>query len=122
MQLKASSKTGFTDITPGQGSATASSARNSSSDAVYLISGASRGIGLEFAKQILERTRGRVVALCRDPSSSKGLCDLVSSGDGRLHTIAMDLERQASIDNIPNALENLDIRRVDVLLNVAASC
>ena len=112
----------FSDISPGAGSTGASAARNASADSVYVVTGASRGIGLEFARQMLERSRGRVVALCRDPQGSAGLCDLESSGGERLHTLPLDLESQASVDAVPEALKGLGLNRVDLLLNVAVSC
>ncbi|CAM9836561.1 unnamed protein product, partial [Heterosigma akashiwo] len=42
--------------------------RNSDENAVFVVSGASRGIGLQFVEELLTRTKGRVVALCRDPA------------------------------------------------------
>ncbi|KAM6574969.1 hypothetical protein CsatA_023296 [Cannabis sativa] len=44
---------------------------------VSMVQGASRGIGLEFVKQLLEKDdKGHVVATCRNPSGAKGLYDL----------------------------------------------
>ena len=87
----------FTDIVPGAGSTTASAVRNACPDSVYVVCGSSRGIGLEFTRQILEKSEGHVVALCRDPQASTGLCDLKASNRGRLHALKLDLEKQSSV-------------------------
>ncbi|GAV69952.1 hypothetical protein CFOL_v3_13452 [Cephalotus follicularis] len=46
---------------------------------VSMVQGASRGIGLEFVKQLLEKNeKGHVVATCRNPNGATGLLDLKS--------------------------------------------
>ena len=50
-----------------------------------LIQGASRGIGLEFARQCLAAPRiGHVVATCRSPQDASALADLAAGHPGRL--------------------------------------
>lgn len=79
-----------------------------------LITGASRGIGLEFARQLL--TRGdRVFAACRSPESAHQLKALASD---RLHVVALDV---ADADSIAAAqrLVRAQTDSLDVLINNA---
>jgi NAD(P)-dependent dehydrogenase (short-subunit alcohol dehydrogenase family) len=97
------------------------SQRRADPDAVFVVNGASRGIGLQFVRTLLDRTEGRVVACCRSPGTAEGLKDLVASaggGEGRLAVVALDVEDQASVDR---AVADITSRfgRVDLLLNVA---
>ncbi|CAJ1969318.1 unnamed protein product [Cylindrotheca closterium] len=97
-------------------------ARNSDADAVFVVTGASRGIGLQFVKALQTRSKGTIVALCRNPGSAQGLNDFISSlsadQQSRIKVIQLDLEDQASVDS---AVENIksSFDRVDMLLNVA---
>ncbi|KAL8551442.1 hypothetical protein ACS0TY_000512 [Phlomoides rotata] len=54
---------------------------------VSMVQGASRGIGLELVKQLLEKTKeGNVVATCSNPSVATGLLELADRLDiHRLH-------------------------------------
>ena len=67
-------------------------------DELYVVSSSSRGIGLEFATQLLQRTQGRVVGLARDPSGSAGMASLVQSHPDRFLPVQCDLTCQASVD------------------------
>ena len=63
-----------------------------------LIQGASRGIGLEFARQCLTEPRiGHVVATCRSPQDATGLADLAARHPGRLTVLPLDAADEASI-------------------------
>ena len=63
-----------------------------------LIQGASRGIGLEFARQCLAEPRiGHVVATCRSPRDATGLADLAAGHPGRLTVLPLDATDEASI-------------------------
>jgi NAD(P)-dependent dehydrogenase (short-subunit alcohol dehydrogenase family) len=63
-----------------------------------LIQGASRGIGLEFARQCLAEPRvGHVVATCRTPSSASALAMLATTAAGRLTVLPLDVTDEASI-------------------------
>lgn len=48
-------------------------ARNSDPEAVFVVTGASRSMGLEFVKQLLSRTKGRILACVLRPGSSPAL-------------------------------------------------
>lgn len=96
--------------------------RNSDSSAVYVISGASRGIGLQFVKSLMERTEGVIVACCRSPDSANGLNDYITSlsqsDASRIHRVAIDLEKQDTIERAAAVIKD-QFNRVDVLINVA---
>jgi len=64
-----------------------------------VVTGANRGIGLEFTKQLLEsRSGNRVVAACRDPASADDLRALQALvGFDRLAITTVDVGDEASI-------------------------
>mmetsp|Transcript_28320 Transcript_28320/g.58000 ORF Transcript_28320/g.58000 Transcript_28320/m.58000 type:complete len:292 (+) Transcript_28320:97-972(+) len=99
--------------------------RNTDPNAVFVVTGASRGLGLEFTTQLLARTKGRVVACCRAPpteASSHRLNELLAQEAyaSRLSVLPLDLASQTSIDDFPAILTTaIDTDRVDMLLNVA---
>jgi NAD(P)-dependent dehydrogenase (short-subunit alcohol dehydrogenase family) len=76
-----------------------------------LITGANRGIGLEFARQYAA-AGWRVVATCRDPARAKAL--KVVAGD--LRVCALDVGDFVAIDVLARELEN---EPIDILLNNA---
>ena len=76
-----------------------------------MITGANRGLGLEFATQYLA-DGWRVIATCRDPSAAVGLSGL--SGDIEVHRLAVDMSRQ--IEDLKSALGE---QPIDVLINNA---
>ncbi|KAM0746053.1 NAD(P)-binding protein [Meredithblackwellia eburnea MCA 4105] len=89
---------------------------------VYFITGASRGLGLEFAKQILEKEKDSfVIATARDPSAAKGLQALVAANPGRIHALKMDVTSEGSVKAAVNEVESLNLVKngVDVLINNA---
>jgi NAD(P)-dependent dehydrogenase (short-subunit alcohol dehydrogenase family) len=55
-----------------------------------LITGANRGLGLEFAKQCLA-DGWQVYAACRDPSSASDLRRLADASDHKLRIMALDV-------------------------------
>jgi NAD(P)-dependent dehydrogenase (short-subunit alcohol dehydrogenase family) len=79
-----------------------------------LITGANRGLGLEFTRQYLA-DGWRVYAACRDPASASELCRLTEGSD-KLRLLAMDVTDQASINA---AVVELDDQAIDLLLNNA---
>ncbi|XP_074276690.1 uncharacterized protein LOC141600365 isoform X2 [Silene latifolia] len=63
-----------------------------------MVQGASRGIGLEFVKQLLEKDkRGHVVATCRNPENSSGLDDLKTRYSDRLNILKLDVTSETTI-------------------------
>ena len=77
-----------------------------------LVTGASRGIGLEFVRQWLARGE-EVFALARRPESSAALGDLGRAHAGRLRLAACDVADDASVERarraVSEAWDGLDI-------------
>lgn len=92
--------------------------RNADTGAVFAVTGASRGLGAEFCRAILARSRGRVVALARNPGESEELQNLASSHAGRLIPVQVDITDEDSIARAASEVSS-HCGHVDVLLNVA---
>jgi NAD(P)-dependent dehydrogenase (short-subunit alcohol dehydrogenase family) len=80
-----------------------------------LITGANRGIGLEFARQYLA-DGWQVYAACRDPSSASELRRMADGSGGKLHVLPMDVSNLASVRA---AAAELKGKPIDLLLNNA---
>jgi NAD(P)-dependent dehydrogenase (short-subunit alcohol dehydrogenase family) len=80
-----------------------------------LITGANRGLGLEFARQYLA-DGWRVYAACRDPATASELHRLAEQADDKLRILAMDV---TDPDSIHAGATELDGQAVDLLLNNA---
>ena len=94
-----------------------SSSTTTSDSKIFVVSTASRGIGLEFTKQILNsNTNTVVVALAR--SSSSSLSSLSSQYGNRLRVIPIDLEDPETITTAGDSIKSV-VSHVDVLINVA---
>ncbi|KAF3944202.1 hypothetical protein CMV_029309 [Castanea mollissima] len=66
---------------------------------VSMVQGASRGIGLEFVKQLLEKNeKGHVVATCRNPDVASGLLHLKNRYAERLSILPLDLTIESTIE------------------------
>jgi NAD(P)-dependent dehydrogenase (short-subunit alcohol dehydrogenase family) len=61
-----------------------------------LVTGANRGLGLEFVRQLLVRG-ARVVAACRQPGKALKLTELAAAHPGRLSVLPLDLDKERSI-------------------------
>ena len=82
---------------------------------VVLVSGANRGLGLEFARQYAA-DGWQVLAACRSPDSAKELQKLAKASDGRIRVIAMDVTNAASVSAAADGLKG---EAIDLLLNNA---
>ena len=82
---------------------------------VVLVSGANRGLGLEFARQYAA-DGWQVLAACRSPDSAKELQKLAKESDGRIRVFAMDVTNAASVSA---AAAELKGEAIDLLLNNA---
>jgi NAD(P)-dependent dehydrogenase (short-subunit alcohol dehydrogenase family) len=80
-----------------------------------LITGANRGIGLEFARQYLA-DGWQVYATCRHPGSASELRHLAEASDYKLRIMALDVTDSASVKA---AAAELDGQAIDLLLNNA---
>ena len=80
-----------------------------------LITGANRGLGLEFAKQYLA-DGWQVIAACRNPSAAQALRRLEDNSGGSLTVIAMDVADAASVQR---AAADVQLPSIDILINSA---
>jgi NAD(P)-dependent dehydrogenase (short-subunit alcohol dehydrogenase family) len=80
-----------------------------------LITGANRGLGLEFARQYLS-DGWQVYATCRNPATASELRRLAGNSDDKFRILAMDVTDPASIQA---AATELDGEAIDLLLNNA---
>lgn len=60
------------------------------------VSGANRGLGLEFTRQLLLRG-AHVLAACRQPGKALKLTELAAAHPGKLHVLPLDLGKERSI-------------------------
>lgn len=66
---------------------------------VSMVQGASRGIGLELVKQLLEKNeKGHVIATCRNPDGANGLLELKNKFFERLDIQRLDLTNERTIE------------------------
>ncbi len=84
-----------------------------------LITGANRGIGLEFARQFLERG-DRVFAGCRDPDAATELREWAANYPGSLSVIALDVSDEASVA-AARATVGGETSALDLLINNAGT-
>ena len=85
-----------------------------------LVTGANRGLGLEFTRQLLVRG-DRVVATCRRPGKATALNRLAGEHPGHLHVLPLDVAEPAShaelVRELPLVLGAQG--RLDMLVNNA---
>lgn len=97
---------------------------------VSLVQGASRGIGLEMVRQLLEQpdgglpgrpnaAGGHVVATCRDPEGAIELSELLEKHPDRLTVVPLDVENTETIEAAASLVKH-KLGRVDVLCQTAA--
>ncbi|MEE4295129.1 MAG: SDR family NAD(P)-dependent oxidoreductase, partial [Wenzhouxiangella sp.] len=81
-----------------------------------LIIGASRGIGLALARELLARSSdGTVILASRSALASDELRPLVAQYEGRLTRMTMDVTDQASVADAARRLDELSVRPALVL-------
>jgi len=66
----------------------------------FLITGTSRGLGLEFVRQLLEDPANLVVATARNPEGSAGLQELKTSAGAKLVILKQDVMEFDSADAV----------------------
>lgn len=84
-----------------------------------MITGASRGMGLEFVRQCL--TRGaRVFAGCRKPENAAALQTLSADHPGRLTTLTLNVTDEVTTDAAVEAIRS-QVDGLDLLINNAGA-
>lgn len=82
-----------------------------------LVTGANRGLGLEFVRRLLARG-DRVIAACRHPGKATALNHLAGEHPGRLHVLPLDVASAKSREAFARELP-LVCERIDLLVNNA---
>jgi NAD(P)-dependent dehydrogenase (short-subunit alcohol dehydrogenase family) len=82
-----------------------------------LVTGANRGLGLEFVRQLLARG-DHVIATCRHPGKATVLNPLAGEFPGRLHVLPLDVGDPKSIAELARELP-LVCETLDLLVNSA---
>ena len=82
-----------------------------------IVTGANRGLGLEFTRQLLARG-DRVVAACRHPGKASELNHLAGEHPGRLHVLPLDVAEEKSRTAFARELP-LVADAIDLLINNA---
>ena len=86
---------------------------------VAVVTGASRGIGLEFVMQLLGRGPDwTVFATCRDPDAAETLAAMGERHAGRLHVLPLDVAEEDTVARAASDVADLT-DRVHLVLNVA---
>ncbi|KAH9848826.1 NAD-P-binding protein [Lenzites betulinus] len=94
--------------------------QTTTSQTTWLVTGASRGIGFEIVRQLLESSDNLVLAACRTPEKATELAALKEGAKGALHVIQMDVSDFDSIRTSANAIEAiLADAGLDYLINNA---
>lgn len=81
----------------------------------YLVTGANRGIGLQFARTLAGRG-DEVVATARDPEDAVELAALAADSDDRVRVLQLDISDDESVARFADELGDTPI---DVLINNA---
>ncbi|HMU37936.1 MAG TPA: SDR family oxidoreductase [Pseudomonadota bacterium] len=93
----------------------ASSSVGPSAPATVLVTGASRGIGLEFVRAFLERG-ARVIAGARNPTTASALSTLLEQHSEQLQVVQLDVADERSVSDMADTVGSLPI---NLLLNNA---
>ncbi len=80
-----------------------------------LITGANRGIGLEFVRQYAIEN-WRVFACCRNPEAAKALNDLATQYPNQVTVYPLDVVNHQQIEQLSHTLSN---QTIDLLINNA---
>lgn len=95
--------------------------RNSDADAVAVIVGGSRGIGLAMVQSLVSRGwKGKIVAMCRDVQTAGALSALWQFMPDRFNVLSMDVCDEVTIENAAKEVKEwTGDNRVDLLIQCA---
>jgi len=82
-----------------------------------LVTGANRGLGLEFVRELLARG-DRVYAACRHPGRALALTELAGAHPGHLAVLPLEVDKERSIAELVREVAALT-ETLDVLINNA---
>ncbi|XP_020256227.1 uncharacterized protein LOC109833085 isoform X2 [Asparagus officinalis] len=86
---------------------------------VSMVQGASRGIGLEFVRQLLGRNaKGHVIATCRNPDGATDLIELKRQFADRLNILPLDLTNESTIEEAAAAVKD-NYGSLNLLINAS---
>lgn len=69
-----------------------------------VVTGANRGLGLEYCRQFLEKGY-KVYACCRAPESAEDLLKLKQQNSEKLETVPLDVTQPAQRMNLKHSLQ-----------------
>jgi Dehydrogenases with different specificities (related to short-chain alcohol dehydrogenases) len=100
--------------------------RKNDPDAVYVVTGASRSMGLQYVKELLkpERTHesSKILACCRSPETAVALNEFLISlsphQQDRIEIQKLDVTNDDDINSFASHVKDIH-NRVDILFNVA---
>mmetsp|Transcript_13089 Transcript_13089/g.24600 ORF Transcript_13089/g.24600 Transcript_13089/m.24600 type:complete len:334 (-) Transcript_13089:1174-2175(-) len=100
--------------------------RKSDPGAVYVVTGASRSMGLQYVKELLKPERAhessKIIACCRSPSNAVALNEFLNgvspSQQNRIEIHQLDVTSDDDIDSLATHIKDVH-NRVDILFNVS---
>ena len=87
-----------------------------------LITGANRGLGLEFVKQFLSSvpTPKHIIAICRQPDKADQLKAVANGSNGTVHVVKLDVKDYAQYDQVVKQVGDIvGEDGIDLLINNA---
>ncbi|PKU77861.1 uncharacterized protein LOC110092780 [Dendrobium catenatum] len=86
---------------------------------VSMVQGASRGIGLEFVRQLLEKSnKGHVIATCRNPGGATNLLELKEKFGDRLKVLPLDVTDESTIEAAATSVKE-SYGSINLLINTS---
>jgi len=87
----------------------------------WFITGTSRGIGLQFVKQLTAEAENVVIASCRNPETATELQALVNGAKGKLHILKLEVTDEEAVKAAAQETSKIvGANGLDYLLNNAA--
>lgn len=91
--------------------------------ASFLITGASKGLGLAFVKDLASRKSSEVSKIFAGARTNVDALKELSQNDSRIHFVKLDVTNQESVKEAASEVEKkLEGKGLDVLVNNAAIC